>query len=85
MPARLSPRILTPVSRAPKSLPSAYQTCCIRLSFESSGDSTSSWAGSWVNSRRQQPSPAGVFRSVSLMHWRSGVGPGFCSDRGGTE
>ena len=72
MPARLSPRILTPVSRAPKSLPSAYQTCCIRLSFESSGDSTSSCAGSCVKSRRQQPLPAGVLRSVSLMHWRSG-------------
>src|SRR5207248_6770353 len=51
---------LTPVSSAPQSLPLAYITCCIRVSFESGLAITSVPAACAVEdtSSRQQPVPA---------------------------
>src|SRR5439155_17002778 len=61
------------VSRAPQSLPLAYITCCIRVSFESGREMTSLCAGSRPNSNRQQPTPAIVGVVVSLMQWPCGT------------
>src|SRR6266498_1454274 len=46
---------LTAVSSALHTLPFAYITCCIRVSFESSLETTSSCAGSPTKKSRQQP------------------------------
>jgi len=77
------------VSSAPHSLPLAYVTCCMRVSFASNLDITSLCAGRPANSRRQQPVPAIVAVVVSLMHRPCGVAvianvpePG-CLDLGG--
>src|SRR5438309_2118293 len=67
-PARCGPASgLSAVSSAPHSLPFAYVTCCMRVSFESGLEMTSLWAGSPTNSSRQQPTPAIVGVVVSLM------------------
>src|SRR5512141_827909 len=69
MPARCGPLSgLRAVSRAPHSLPLAYMTCCMRESFESGLEMTSSCAGAGgLKSRCQQPVPAMVGVVVSLM------------------
>src|SRR6266540_3881402 len=64
---------LIAVSSAPHSLPFAYITCCIRVSFESGREMTSSCAGSATNSSRQQPTPAMVTVVVSLMQCPCGT------------
>ena len=60
MPARCGPPSgLSAVSSAPHSLPLAYITCCMRVSFESGREMTSSWRmAAALNSSRQQPCPA---------------------------
>src|SRR5438876_6223042 len=56
MPARCGPPSgLSAVSSAPHSLPFAYMTCCMRVSFESGREMTSLCAGSPTKRRRQQP------------------------------
>src|SRR6266576_236996 len=65
---------LTAVSSAPQTLPFAYITCCMRVSFESSFEITSSWAGpGGLKMSLQQPVPAIVVVVVSLMQWPCGV------------
>src|SRR5436190_2704168 len=66
------PRVMA-VSRAPHTFPFAYITCCMRVSFASSFEMTSLWAGSAPNRRRQQPTPAIVLVIVSLMQLPCGV------------
>src|SRR3954447_13024492 len=86
MPARDAPPSgFSAVSRAPHSLPFAYETCCMRVSFESGVEMTSLCAGSPPNSSRQQPTPAIVDVVVSLMQNPCGVAavagvpePGWC-------
>src|SRR6476661_2757995 len=74
MPARCAPPSgFSDVSSAPHSLPFANITCCMRVSFESGRETTSSWAGSAPNSSRQQPSPTIVEVRVSLMQKLCGV------------
>src|SRR5689334_7123825 len=65
MPARCGskPSGLTAVSSAPHSLPFAYVTCCIRVSFESGLATTSvplALCAVALTSSRQQPVPAMV-------------------------
>src|ERR671929_1004254 len=63
MPARCGPLSgLSAVSRAPHSLPFAYITCCIRVSFESGREMTSDprACAAEVTSSFQQPVPAMV-------------------------
>jgi hypothetical protein len=67
------PATLAMVSRAPYSLPPASQVCCMRLSLESSGPSTSRTG--------EGPMPS---RQTVMMQSRSGTGPAFCSESGGT-
>src|SRR5919201_5617297 len=69
MPARCGPASgLSAVSRAPQTLPFAYITCCIRVSFESGLEMTSVCAGSAPNRSRQQPNwPLNSCVVVSLM------------------
>ena len=68
MPARCGPASgLSAVSSAPQSLPLAYITCCMRVSFESGLEMTSLCAGWPPNRSRQQPTPAIVTVVVSLM------------------
>src|SRR5438874_2067276 len=68
IPARCGPASgLSAVSSAPHSLPLAYITCCMRVSFESGLEMTSLCAGSPPNRSRQQPMPAIVVVVVSLM------------------
>src|SRR6185436_7127342 len=67
IPARLLPSTVSAVSSAPHSLPFAYITCCMRVSFESGREITSLCAGSPTNSSRQHPRPAIVCVVVSLM------------------
>src|SRR5919197_2661015 len=69
MPARCGPASgLSAVSRAPHTLPFAYITCCMRVSFESGLEMTSVWAGSAPKSSRQQPNcPLNSCVVVSLM------------------
>src|ERR1051325_2834893 len=56
IPARCGPLSgLRDVSRAPHSLPFAYITCCIRVSFESGLEITSLCAGSAPKRSLQQP------------------------------
>src|SRR4051812_36447416 len=84
IPALVSPPTLTAVSAAPQRTPFANHVCCIRVSLESSVDWTSSCFGSGgLKSSCQQPAPNGVGVVVLLMHSRSGVFPGFWSERGG--
>src|SRR6266576_4102166 len=64
---------LTAVSSAPQTLPFAYITCCMRVSFESSFEITSLWAGSPTKTSRQQPVPARVAVVVSFMQCPCGV------------
>src|ERR687888_2471145 len=68
-PARCGPPSgLRAVSSAPHTLPFAYMTCCMRVSFESGLEMTSVWAGSPPNSSRQQPNwPLNSCVVVSLM------------------
>src|SRR5437660_12777905 len=74
---------LTAVSSAPHTLPFAYITCCMRVSFESSLETTSSCAGSLTNRRRQQPVPAMVTGVVSLVQCPCGESvPGAVPDPG---
>src|SRR5512136_2206758 len=74
MPARCGPLSgLRAVSKAPHSLPLANITCCIRESFESGFDMTSSCGGWAGNSNRQQPVPKIVVVVVSLMQYPCGV------------
>src|SRR5262245_22762516 len=70
MPARCGPPSgFNAVPSVPHSLPFAYITCCIRVSFESGLEITSLCAGSGgLNNRRQQPTPDMVGVVVSLMH-----------------
>src|SRR3954454_22348922 len=84
MPARCGPLSgLSAVSSAPQSLPLAYITCCMRVSFESGRETTSLCAGSAANSSLQQPTPAIVVVVVSLMQWPCGtVTPGAVPDPG---
>src|SRR5438874_13690937 len=70
-PARFPPVIVTAVSSAPHTLPFAYMTCCMRVSFESSLDTTSLPGA--PTRRRQQPTPAIVEVVVSLMQRPCGV------------
>ena len=76
MPARCAPPSgLSAVSSAPHSLPLAYITCCMRVSFESGREMTSSCAGS---ADEQQPPAADagdgrrrrVVDAVALRHVR---------------
>src|SRR5919198_6658613 len=69
MPARCGPASgLSAVSSAPHTLPFAYITCCMRVSFESGLEMTSVCAGSAPNSSRQQPNwPLNSCVVVSLM------------------
>src|SRR5437660_9284007 len=69
MPARCGPLSgLIAVSSAPHSLPFAYITCCMRVSFESGLEMTSLCAGSPPNRSRQQPvCPLKSSVDVSLM------------------
>src|SRR2546423_5219400 len=91
MPARCGPASgLSAVSSAPHTLPLAYITCCMRVSFESGLEMTSLCAGSAPKSSRQQPNwPLNSCVVVSLMQSpcaTSGVvflsasvpGPGCC-------
>jgi hypothetical protein len=86
IPARCGPPSgLMDVSSSPHSFPFANVTCCMRVSFESGRETTSSWAGSPTNSRRQQPTPAIVGVVVSFMQWPCGAfvpgadpEPGYC-------
>src|SRR5580704_13147029 len=87
MPARCAPPSgLSAVSSAAHSLPLAYMTCCIRVSFESGVEMTSLCAGSPPNRRCQQPvAPLNNSVVVSLMQLPSGVAvvasvpePGWC-------
>src|SRR5712691_2898694 len=75
---------LTAVSSAPHTLPFANMTCCMRVSFESSLETTSSWAGAGgLNTSCQQPVPKSVCVVVSLMQWPCGVlVPGAVPDPG---
>ena len=76
MPARCGPASgLSAVSSEPHSLPFAYITCCMRVSFESGLEMTSSCgmqsglAAGQPNSSRQQPvCPLKSIVDVSLMH-----------------
>src|SRR5437016_7777683 len=68
IPARCGPPSgLSAVSSEPHTLPLAYITCCMRVSFESGLEMTSLCAGSPTNRSRQQPMPAIVGVVVSLM------------------
>src|ERR671923_872836 len=69
MPARCGPASgLSAVSSAPHTLPLAYITCCMRVSFESGLEMTSVCAGSAPKSSRQQPNwPLNSCVVVSLM------------------
>jgi len=65
------------VSSAPHSLPFAYTTCCIRVSFESGLAATSApfaWAAA-LTSSFQQPVPAmvGVVSSFRQNPWGMAV------------
>src|SRR5438128_3517442 len=75
MPARSGPPSgLSAVSSAPHTLPLAYITCCMRVSFESGLEMTSLCAGSPPKSRRQQPVwPLKSRVVVSLMQWPCGT------------
>src|SRR5438067_3496268 len=73
-PARFTPSRVTAVSRAPQTLPFAYMTCCMRVSFESRREMTSLWAGSAPKRSLQQPVwPLNRGVVVSLMQWPCGV------------
>src|SRR6516162_5566387 len=74
MPARRGPpSVLSAVSSAPHSLPLAYVTCCIRVSFES-GREITSLCGGGPTSRAQQPTnPVKSIVVVSLMQFPCGV------------
>src|SRR5438876_11239975 len=73
-PARFTPSKVTAVSRAPQTLPFAYMTCCMRVSFASSFETTSLWAGSVPKTSLQQPVwPLNSTCVVSLMQWPCGV------------
>src|SRR5215470_14518568 len=75
MPARcVPPSGLTAVSSDPHNLPFAYITCCMRVSFESGFEITSSCAGSLPNKSRQQPTaPLNSCVVVSLIQCPCGV------------
>src|SRR6478672_1249045 len=75
IPARCGPPSgFRAVSRAPHSRPLAYMTCCIRESFESGRETTSSCAGAGgLKSSLQQPTPAMVEVVVSLMQCPCGT------------
>src|SRR5664280_2774599 len=74
MPARWAPPPgFSAVSSEPHSLPFAYVTCCMRVSFESGVEMTSLCAGWPPNRSRQQPTPAMVVVVVSLMQLPCGV------------
>src|ERR1043165_6736818 len=64
------------VSRAPQTLPFAYTTCCIRVSFESGRETTSLGEGcGGLNTSRQQPGAA-IGRGLgSLRQWPCGAFP----------
>src|SRR5512136_156164 len=75
MPARCGPPSgFNAVSSEPQSLPFAHITCCMRESFESGREMTSSWAGAGgLKSKCQQPVPAMVTVVVLLMQKPCGV------------
>src|SRR6266581_5743442 len=75
MPARWAPPSgLTTVSSEPHKLPFAYITCCMRVSFESGVEITSSCAGSLPNKSRQQPTlPLNSTVVVLLIQYPCGV------------
>src|SRR5438552_19189783 len=80
------PSGLSAVSSAPHSLPFAYITCCILVSFESGLETTSVPPAAWavgVTSSLQQPVPAMVTVVVSLRQKPCGtVGSGRPPDPG---
>src|SRR4029453_18342941 len=63
---------LTAVSRDPQSLPLAYMTCCMRVSFES-GRPISSVSGELTTSAQQPTKPLNSTVVVSLMQAPSGT------------
>src|SRR5437667_4557812 len=77
MPARCGPPPgFSAVSSAPHSLPFAYITCCIRVSFESGLATTSSPLAACavaLTSSFQQPVPATVTVVVSLRQYPCGT------------
>src|SRR5438105_8567151 len=77
IPARCAPPSgLSAVSSAPHSLPFAYITCCIRVSFESGLAMTSSPLAACavgLTSSLQQPVPATVTVVVSLRQYPCGT------------
>src|SRR6187200_2408690 len=77
MPARVTAlAVVAPVSNAPQTLPLAYDTCCIRVSFESIGMICSVPPPVWapdVTSSLQQPVPAIVTVVLSLRQSPTGA------------
>src|SRR2546430_16108538 len=66
---------LTAVSSAPHTLPFAYMTCCMRVSLESSRETTSApraWAAALTGSF-QQPVPGNLTVGVSFRQKPCGV------------
>src|SRR5207248_882750 len=57
----------TAVSSAPHTLPLAYVTCCMRVSFESGREMTSACGGGPTSSRQQPVCPLKSTVVVSLM------------------
>src|SRR5512133_2993477 len=83
IPARFRSSV-SAVSSAPHSFPFAYQTCCMRESFESVVPSD--WGGGGAGSSRicQRPGPNGVGSVGSFRQSASGVEPAFGLERAGT-
>src|SRR5438132_4566946 len=76
MPARCAPPSgLTAVSSAPQTLPFAYMTCCIRVSFESGREMTSEprACAEAPTSNFQHPVPAMVTVVSSFRQWPCGT------------
>src|SRR5437763_16067685 len=65
----------SPVSSAPQSLPFAYITCCMRLSFDGSRASAA------VN---PAAAPTSGRHVASLIHVARGTSPAFCGTEPGT-
>src|SRR5690242_6957603 len=83
MPARCAPPSgLTAVSRDPQTLPLAYITCCMRVSFES-GRETTSFDGAPTSSAKQPLIGTNSGVVVSLRHLPCGtVSPGAVPEPG---
>src|SRR5215218_262324 len=68
MPARCGPASgLIAVSRAPQTLPFAYQTCCMRVSFESGREMTSGPRACAAAVTRPRQHPGNALNTVTVV------------------